>query len=89
MILIVTYDLKGPRGSYADLFDVLKSKNSWWHYLANTWLVDTEDSPNELFAELKPHLKIPGDRILVTTFTTPYQGWLPKKAWDWIHSREF
>ncbi len=88
MILLVTYDLKGPAGSYSSLFEVLKSQNNWWHYLSKTWLVDTDSTPGELFAELKPHLKLPGDRILITPFTRPYQGWLPSKAWKWIHSRE-
>ncbi len=84
MILLVSYDLKGPAGSYRELIDVLKSGDSWWHYMTSPWLVATSDSPQELFNKLKPYLK-PGDRILVTQFRQPYYGWLPNKAWDWIH----
>ena len=87
MILLVAYDLKGPAGSYQELIDVLKSGESWWHYMTSPWLVATGDSPQELFDKLKPHLRT-GDRILVTRFTKPYQGWLPQKAWAWIHRFE-
>lgn len=87
MILLVTYNLTEPSGSYGDLFDVLKSQNSWWHYIPSTWLVDTDLSAEELYEQLKPHLKS-GDHILVTRLDSERQGWLPKKAWDWIHRHE-
>ncbi|MGB9236511.1 MAG: hypothetical protein WCC04_19050 [Terriglobales bacterium] len=87
MIILVTYDLKGSSGSYTGLFDVLKNQNSWWHYLTNTWLIDTYETPEELFKELKPYIKT-GDRILVTEFVRPFNGWLPTKAWEWINRHE-
>jgi hypothetical protein len=87
MILLVTYELKGAPGTYGDLIEVLKSKDSWWHYLARTWLVATDETPKELFAELKPFLRS-GDHILISGFSAPYQGWLPQKAWKWIHDHE-
>ena len=82
MILLVTYELKGPPGSYADLFNTLKSQHGWWHYMRATWLVSTDSTPQELFELLKPHIK-QNDRILVTRLGDR-QGWLPKAAWDWI-----
>ena len=87
MILIVTYDLKQPAASYSALYEALKSKNSWWHYMKGTWLVATDDSPQDLFDEIEILLQ-KGDRILIATLARPYQGWLPKKAWDWIHKHE-
>ncbi len=84
MILLVTYDLKGSSALYADMFDVLKSQEGWWHYLSSTWIVSTDyESARELFQKLKPFIRV-GDRLLVVEITPDYSGWLPKKAWTWI-----
>lgn len=83
MILLVTYDLKQPAASYSYLFAVLKGKDGWAHYMSSTWLVATDESPNELFDQLQP-LIFDGDRVLITKLAGPYHGWLPKKAWQWI-----
>lgn len=87
MILLVTYDLKGPTSSYGDLVELLKSKESWWHYMPSTWLIATDTSPEQLFDEVRGFLQS-GDRILISHLSKPYQGWLPKKAWTWIHKHE-
>ena len=83
MILLVALDLRQPANSYAGLYEVLKSKDSWWHYLRTTWLVSTDDSPQGLVDEMKPFLRT-GDHVLVTRLKRPYQGSLPAKAWAWI-----
>ena len=88
MILLVTYNLKNPPGSYGELFEVLKGQNSWWHYLPSTWLVDTDLSPNDLYQELKPLINTDTDHILVTRLDSDRKGWLPKKAWDWIRKHQ-
>jgi hypothetical protein len=87
MILLVTYNLKRPAGSYPEFFEILKGQDSWWHYLPSTWLVDTELSVEHLYRELKPLLK-DGDHILITVLSRDRQGWLPKKAWEWIRKHE-
>ena len=88
MILLVTYNLTEPSGSYGDLFDVLKSQKSWWHYLPSTWLVDSDSNAETLYNQLKPHLRT-GDHILITKLDdNERQGWLPKKAWGWIHRHD-
>jgi len=83
MILLVAYDLKQPEGSYSELFDVLKGENSWWHYISSTWLVATDKSAKQFSAELREHI-YEGDRLLVTQLIGEYQGWLPRKGWEWI-----
>lgn len=83
MILLVTYELKQAAASYGDLFEELKSRKSWAHYMSSTWLVVTDESPKELAAELRAHI-FQGDRLLVTKFVAGYSGWLPRKAWDWV-----
>jgi hypothetical protein len=84
MILMVSYDLKGPAGSYKPLFEFLQKQGPWWHYLKSTWLISTEKTPDQLNMELKPYMQKP-DLILITRLGPPYQGWLPKDAWDWIN----
>jgi hypothetical protein len=88
MILLVTYDLKGPAGSYNAFYEVLKSQGPWWHYLTNTWLVSTSKTPQQLYESLAPYLNIPaGDRILISPLEK-YWGLLPRKAWDWIQQQK-
>ena len=83
MILLVTYQLKQPAGSYAELFKTLKSKDSWAHYMSSTWLVAADESPRDISQQLRAHI-FEGDRLLVTELVKGYSGWLPKKAWTWI-----
>lgn len=82
MILLVTYDLKQSAASYGDLFDEMKARESWWHYLSSTWLIATHESPKELSSALRQHI-FDGDRLLVSELGG-YAGWLPRKAWSWI-----
>jgi hypothetical protein len=73
MILLVTYDLKGPTGSYTDLFDELKAQQSWCHYMASTWLVQTDLEADALVDKIRPYFKS-GDRLLVVPLQPGYQG---------------
>jgi hypothetical protein len=83
MILVVTYELKQPAAAYTPFFDTLKSQNSWAHYMASTWFIATNKSPQELYDEVERFIH-EGDRLLITTLVPGYQGWLAKKAWEWI-----
>jgi len=87
MILIVTYDLKGPAGTYEQFFETLKAQGRWWHYLRPTWLISTDKAPQAVFDALRPHIQ-PPDRFFVVQMGPRYQGWLPKEAWEWIHKYE-
>jgi hypothetical protein len=87
MILIVTYDLRGAAGSYEDFFETLKAQGSWSHYLRSTWLISTDKDPSDIYVELRPYLR-DGDHLLVASLSKDRQGWLPKKAWEWIKRHE-
>jgi hypothetical protein len=87
MILLVTYDLKGPAGSYSDLFELLKEQDSWWHYMSSTWLVQTDLDADQLVDQIRAYIK-PGDRLLVLPMKPGYQGLLPRKAWTWIKNHK-
>jgi hypothetical protein len=85
MILIVTYELKVVR-DYTQFYEAIKLQGAWWHYIATTWLVDTNNTPQQVSDAIQPFLA-PQDFLLVTEMGKTYQGWLPKEAWDWINSR--
>ena len=86
MILLVTYDLKTSGKNYTPLYDALKAQGKWWHYLASTWLLDTERSPKDVYDVLAPHIATK-DSLMVIQVVAPYWGYLPKKAWEWIQKR--
>ena len=83
MVYVVSYDLRKPGQDYKGLFDELEASSSWWHYLESTWLIETPADANQLYNRLAKHLD-QGDSILVIQAGIDRQGWLPKKAWEWI-----
>lgn len=85
-ILVISYDLKTPGRNYAPFYEALKKQGVWWHYLTSTWLISTTKTPKEVQAELGKHLTVQ-DSILIVTMTSPYQGFLPKAAWEWIQQQ--
>jgi len=85
MMLLVTYDLKMQR-DYTLFYSALQQQGDWWHYLASTWLLNTQRTPTEVSQAVRP-LMGDTDFLLIVEITRNYQGWLPKEAWDWINSR--
>lgn len=83
--LLITYELKSTK-DYSGLYNAIKSANGWWHYLDSTWFIKTSESPSEWINKLRPHIDEILDSILVIEIATKARrnGWLPKKAWDWI-----
>jgi hypothetical protein len=86
MILLISYDLKGPY-NYTNFYEALKKQGTWWHYLSSTWLISTIKTPVQVFEELRNHISNE-DRILITEMGKTYNGWLPKDAWDWIQAQQ-
>ena len=84
MILIVTYDLKTPK-DYHDFYEVVKIQGKWWHYMASTWLLATEKTPQQVADAIQEKLD-PQDLFFVCELAPSYQGRLPKPAWDWINA---
>jgi hypothetical protein len=81
----ISYDLKTSNRNYADLFDALKKSPKWWHFLESTWLIQTAETPNQIWERLAPHIDRK-DFLLIIEVKDNVQGWLPKDAWNWIHS---
>ena len=84
MILIVTYDLK-TRRDYTAFYGALQQQGSWWHYIASTWLLSTDKSPEEVARALRPYMDL-YDSLLVAELGGRYNGYLPDEAWQWINN---
>ena len=79
----VTYDLKTPGRNYTALFEALKQSPKWWHYLQSTWLIQTTETPDQVWGRLVQQIDRT-DFLLIIEVRRSTQGWLPKDAWDWI-----
>lgn len=88
MILLITYDLNKPGQDYTALYKEIKKAGTWWHHLDSTWIISTNLSPNEWQKRLMKHID-KNDNLLVIEVCKNYQGWLPEKAWKWLHERNF
>jgi hypothetical protein len=82
---LITYDLKTKGRDYSPLYEALKALGPWWHYLDASWLIKTTDSPSTIWKRLAPHITR-NDFVLIIEVRDNAQGWLPPKAWEWIHA---
>ena len=80
----ITYDLKKPGQDYSGLYNAIKSYAGWWHYLESTWMVATDDTPNQIWERIRSHVD-KNDSVLIIEVKDNMSGWLPRKAWDWLH----
>ncbi len=86
MILLITYKLAGNL-DYTPLYNAIKGghASTWWHYIDNTWMVKTTETPAQMIDRLTPHINGAIDSILIIKVDGhSYNGWLPSKAYDWI-----
>ena len=88
MIYMISYDLKAPNRNYDDLYAILKTAESWWHYLESTWLIYTSDGIEAWQMKIKSAIDNNDSFIIVNVTKQPRNGWLPKKAWEWIREYE-
>lgn len=82
---VVSYDLKAPGRDYSNLYEAIKRGAKWWHYLESTWIIVTNETPQQVWDRLGNHVDT-NDRLLIIEVRDNVQGWLSKDAWNWIHS---
>lgn len=82
-VYVVSYDLNKSGQDYEGLYGELKKSRAYWHYLDSTWLIYTSESAKDLYDRIGEHID-KNDSALVIEVSRNYQGWLPKKAWEWI-----
>lgn len=79
----ISYDLRAPGRNYDGLFEAIKKSSRWWHYLESTWLIITNETPDQVWDRLEGKID-KNDYLLIIEVRDNTQGWLPKEAWDWI-----
>jgi hypothetical protein len=72
-------------GDYNPLLEAIKQSPKWWHFLQSTWLIQTTETPNQIWERLRPFIDT-NDFLMIIEVRDNAQGWLPKEAWDWIHT---
>ena len=63
--------------------DTIAEFGTWWHYLRNVWIVDTDMTVDQMTSKLLEHIH-KKDVLFIIGIQTPYQGWLPESAWEWL-----
>ena len=81
----INYDLKTPGRNYDSLYVEIKKSSKWWHFLESTWIILTDETPNQVWDRLASNVD-KNDYLLIIEVRDNVQGWLPKEAWDWIHA---
>lgn len=63
------------------------TKGKWARFLDETWLIESEETAEQISARLNPYLNGKGDFLLVVKFPdniTDYFGCMPAEQWEWI-----
>jgi hypothetical protein len=81
-VKLVTYDLDKPGQDYTDLLKEIK-KFSWARLSESSYAVDTDLSPSQLYARLKPYVD-QNDTIYVLVLNRPYAGQGAKEVNEWL-----
>jgi hypothetical protein len=85
MIYLITYELNQKDKDYSGFYNEIKSDHAWWHYIDTTWLIKTEETPQQISDRLLPYLNKETDNLLIIKVDpTIKQGWLSKEAWKWV-----
>lgn len=92
MLYLVNYQFRPVRvGVQKRVAETIQSPptQSWWHYMDNTWIVQTYETANQLYDRIHECFVQP-DSVLVVQLnrSTQVQGWLPKEAWNWLSERK-
>lgn len=82
-IYLVSYQLFETNKDYSELTQELKMSRTWCHPLRTTWLIQTEETLDQLYKRLEPFI-YDKDRILITPLSDNLRGRLTDEAWEWI-----
>lgn len=90
MLFLITYEIKpaflrSTNLVRQNLENTITELGTWWHYLRDTWIVETSMTAEQIANSVRQQLS-EQDYLLVVSIQPPYQGWLPKEAWDWFNS---
>lgn len=95
MIYLVTTSIQsGKKNSFWDFskwhsidhFIGELQKYQWSHYLDETWLIQTDETIEQITSKLKPYCKM----FLVVKCPDDengFAGMMPREQWDWINEK--
>lgn len=90
MLYLITYNIDKEK-DYKNLYDAIKNAGqAWWHYIDSTWIIKSSENVGNIYRQLQPHID-KSDNLLIIKIDPSRgskQGWLPKKAWDWINTNK-
>jgi hypothetical protein len=89
VVLLISYDLKSPSADYKPLYEAIKSYGYWWHHLESTWIIDTPQTPEQVFNHLRPHIKS-NDKLFIMRIQG--NGWasgIAQSGFDWLKDRAY
>ena len=87
---LLAFDGLNHDHDYAEIKKFIKSSDdfsAWWNYIPFVFLVKTELTPQKLAAALR---QVTDDTSFLVIAVDPSQsdGFLPRRAWQWIKRRE-
>lgn len=80
---IVSYD-KSDEDNYTSLEEELMQSGVWWHYLERTWIIMTDETPDEIWKRIEDKINKEKHFLLMEVNGKNRQGWLKQTEWDWI-----
>jgi hypothetical protein len=89
VILLVTYTLRNQFKDYSSFYEAIQqSSTEWWHFIDDSWIINTTKTPTQVAAKLYPHME-ESDALIVVRLHKNYDGWLPQEAWEWLNKKFF
>lgn len=86
MVYLVSYDLRKPGQDYEKVHTAIKDLSYggiWIKPLESTWFIKSSLSSSDLYKKLKPAFDST-DHFVILEISKNYDGWLPKKTWEYI-----
>ena len=89
MVFAIMYEIDPTNKDYSALYEKIKTLGSWMHYFSSVWflLPSEKKTARQIYDDIVPFIDGAKDYLLVIEITGNYRGWLPQKAWDWMHDK--
>ncbi len=90
MIFYVVFFDRNPNESYTKFHEDFVGGErifKWWHYIKSSYLIGTDMTARELSDHYKRCANAAGisrHHLVMKVDMKERQGWLPRKAWNWI-----
>ena len=84
-VYLVSYDLSSPKRNYNDLYERLKSYESWAHIMQSTWCIKTNYSAAQVRDYLREVIDA-DDHMIVVAFGNTWASWLNNDMNEWLNS---